>query len=192
MYNLEFYVEFVSGKLSELRFIHSLRTAEMSRELALKHGYDPEKAYLAGILHDISKEEGEKELRRLAFLKQNQNGLDPVEREERKLWHAPAGAAYIRETLGINDEEILSAVRFHTVGRAGMTKLEKIIYLGDLVEHDRNYPDVEKYRQYALDDLNNGMYEALKWALTDNVTRNKRIALNTYEAYNYYLKKMKG
>jgi len=183
--SIENYTKLVKKRLSVVRFTHSVKTAEMSAELAQKHGYDAEKAYLTGILHDICKEESEKELRQLAF----KEDLDPLEREVQKLWHAPAGAVYIREALGIDDTELLSAVRFHTVGRAKMSKLEKIIYLGDLVERDRDYPDVERYRDFALADLDLGMYEALKWAVNDCLQRKKRISLNTLDAYNYYLKK---
>jgi predicted HD superfamily hydrolase involved in NAD metabolism len=154
----------------------------MCRELAEKHGFDPEKAYLAGILHDVCKEESENELKRLAFT----FDLDPLEQEVEKLLHAPAGAAYVKETLGIADEELLLAIRFHTVGRAGMSKLEKILYLGDLVEYSRDYPEIEKYREYVLCDLDLGMYEALKWSINDCLTGKKQISHNTLTAYNYY------
>jgi predicted HD superfamily hydrolase involved in NAD metabolism len=157
----------------------------MCRELAEKHGCDCEKAYLAGILHDICKEEGGQELKRLAF----SEALDPLEKQVPKLWHAPAGAVYVREVLGIGDAELLSAIRYHTVGRAGMSALEKIVYLGDLVEYGRDYPDIEKYREYTLRDLDFGMYEALKWSVNDCLVRGKYISQNTLEAYNYYLKK---
>jgi predicted HD superfamily hydrolase involved in NAD metabolism len=190
--SVEFYVKLIKDKFSKERFVHSIKTAEMSRELAEKHGCDSEKAYLTGILHDICKESSEKELKKLAFSKHLDKegiGLDPLEREEKKLWHAPAGAVYIRDVLGIHDTELISAVRFHTVGRAKMCKLEKIIYLGDLVEYDRDYPEIEKYRDFALRDLDLGMYEALKWAINDCLHRKKRISRYTYEAYNYYLTK---
>jgi predicted HD superfamily hydrolase involved in NAD metabolism len=190
--SVEFYTKLIKDKLSKERFAHSIKTAEMSRELAEKHGFDSEKAYLAGILHDICKESSEKELKKLAFsklLEKEGMGLEPLEKEERKLWHAPAGAVYVREELGIHDMELIAAVRFHTVGRAKMCKLEKIIYLGDLVEHDRDYPEVEKYREFVLRDLDFGMYEALKWSITDCLKRKKRVSRYTYEAYNYYLNK---
>jgi len=180
---IDFYTELICGKLSETRFIHSIRTAEMCRDLAEKHGFEPDKAYMTGILHDICKEEQDAELERLA----NLYDLDPVEKTARKLRHAPAGAAYVREVLGIEDEDMLTAIRFHTIGRAQMSVLEKILYLGDLVERDRVYPDVEKYREYAIRDLDNGMYEALKWAIEDCLIKKQRIPRYTLEAYNYYI-----
>ncbi|MCL2019096.1 MAG: bis(5'-nucleosyl)-tetraphosphatase (symmetrical) YqeK [Oscillospiraceae bacterium] len=192
MESIKKYTRLVKDRLSEERFTHSVKSAEMSRELGVAHGFDSEKAYIAGILHDICKEDSEKELKRLAFSKTLEKmglGLEPLEKEDHKLWHAPAATVYIKEVLGINDTDILSAVRYHTVGRARMTKLEKIIYLGDLVEHSREYPDVDKYRDFALSDLDLGMYEALKWAINDCLQRKKRISRNTFEAYNHYLKK---
>jgi predicted HD superfamily hydrolase involved in NAD metabolism len=157
----------------------------MCRELAERHGYGCDKAYLAGVLHDICKEESEAELQRLAFAE----ALDPLEKQIHKLWHASAGAVYVRDVLKIDDSELISAIRFHTVGRANMSKLEKILYLGDLVERSRDYPDIEKYREYTLTDLNLGMYEALKWSINDCLKKQKRISNNTLEAYNYYLLK---
>ncbi|MDR2532665.1 MAG: bis(5'-nucleosyl)-tetraphosphatase (symmetrical) YqeK [Oscillospiraceae bacterium] len=190
--SIEFYTCLIEERLSRERFAHSVNTAEMCRELAFVNGYEPEKAELAGILHDICKEDDESDLKELAFSKFLEKagiGLDPLEKED-KLWHAPAGAVYLRETLEVNDMEILSAVRFHSVGRAKMTKLEKILYLGDLVERGRDYPDVEKYRELALTDLDLGMYEAFKWAINDCLKKKYRVCRNTYEGYNYYLKKI--
>ena len=93
--------------------------------------------------------------------------------------------------LGITDTDILNAIRFHTVGRADMSKLEKIVYLGDLVSAERNYPDVEKYRAYALENLDNGMYKALEWLIPDFVGSGRMIPVSTVEAYNCYLKAAK-
>jgi len=193
MKNVEFYIDLIKERLSETRFNHSIKAAEMCRELAAAHNYDPEKAYLVGILHDICKEIGRAELRKLALSAMLEEAwLDPVETEESKLWHGPAGALYIRDVLEIEDKEIYSAVRFHTSGRADMSVLEKIVYLGDIVEQSRKYPHIDMYRKCALTDLNRGMYEALNWTLSKNITRDKRIARHTYEAYNFYCKKVKG
>jgi predicted HD superfamily hydrolase involved in NAD metabolism len=191
MSEIDKYREIIAGILSPERFEHSVNTAEMCRTLALRHGCDPDKAYLIGILHDISKEAGEEESKQFAFssvLGKMNMALDHVEAEVFKLWHGPAGAVYITEKLGLTDVEIFRAVRFHTVGRANMSNLEKIIYLGDLVEKDRDYQDVEKYRYYALEDLNTGMYEALRWAINEGLKKKKQISRYTQEAYNYYLR----
>jgi predicted HD superfamily hydrolase involved in NAD metabolism len=186
---IKFYTDFIKHRLSDERFVHSVKTAEMCRELAVINDYDPEKAYLAGILHDICKEDKGLDPKKL---KLPNFPLDPIEKREYKLLHAAAGAVFINKTLKIKDMDILAAVRFHTVGRAKMSKLEKILYLGDLVEHGRHYPEIEKYREFALDNLDNGMYEALKWAVNDNLNKRKSISHYTLKAYNYYNERQKN
>ncbi|MCL2108332.1 MAG: bis(5'-nucleosyl)-tetraphosphatase (symmetrical) YqeK [Oscillospiraceae bacterium] len=190
----ENYIELVKNRLSEKRFRHSIGTAETCRSLAERHGYaEPEKAYLAGLLHDICKELEPAELKRTALIAlAEEPAHDPLEAAEKTLLHGPSGALYIRDILDIKDSEIYAAVRFHSTGRAGMSTLEKIVYLGDIVEQNRSYPDVEIYRKYAFDDLDNAMYEVLKWGVINVVSRNLKIAQHSFEAYNYYCGKMKG
>ena len=186
--SIEYYTETAQGMLSEKRFRHCIGTAQMCRELAVMHGCDPEKAYLTGILHDICKEKSGEELIKLASL----TALEPLETTEPGLLHAPAGAVYIRDELQIDDKEIFTAVRFHSIGRAGMSDFEKVIYLGDLVERGRKYPDVDKYRGYALECLDKGMYMALKWAIEAHMKNELQISIYSCEAYNYFCKKVKG
>lgn len=179
------YIDMLRTALSKKRFSHSMNVAAMCFDLAKKHGSDAEKAYLAGILHDIRKETEDKTLEKEIGLSGYR--IDSVEYASKKTWHGIAAAYYVKQELGITDIDILNAIRYHTVGRAHMSKLEKIVYLGDLVSAERDYPDVEKYRQYALDDLDNGMYKALKWLINDFTQSGRAIPLCTVEAYNCYL-----
>ena len=120
--NKEF-VEEIKKKLSEYRFYHSLNVADEAKRLALKYGADPEKAYTAGLVHDIMKDTPKNEQLKL-FEKYNIK-LTPVELESPKTWHAMSGEAYLRNEFNVTDEEILKAVRYHTTARAGMSLLEK-------------------------------------------------------------------
>ena len=86
-----------------------------------------------------------------------------------QLWHAIAGAAYIRRELNIQDEEVLNAVRYHTTGRAGMSLLEKVVYLADLTSADRDYPDVKKTRKIVDQSLDEGMLYSMKFLISDLV-----------------------
>lgn len=183
------YKELVKSMMGKKRFVHSCNVADMCVKLAEIHGGDTEKAYLAGILHDIRKEIDyeilEKELILSGYY------VDPVEFASKKTWHGIAAAYYVRDVLGINDIDVLNSIRFHTVGRADMSKLEKIVYLGDLVSAERNYPDVEKYRKYAFESLDFGMYKALEWLIPDFIENGRKIPVSTIEAYNYYLDAIK-
>lgn len=186
----EDYKALIKGMMGKKRYVHSCCVADMCVRLAEIFGEDKEKAYTAGILHDIRKEAEapvqEKEMLSAGCF------VDKAELEARSTWHGIAGAYYVKNVLGIEDNDIFNAIRFHTVGRAHMSKLEKIVYLADLVSEDRDFPDVEKYRSYALKSLENGMYQALKWLIPDLVSSGKKIPVSTTEAYNYYMDKAKG
>lgn len=179
------YEQLIKQRLSKKRFHHSMNVAQACYELAERFGGDKKRCYLAGILHDIMKEE-QREL--LKSMTEN-SGMnpDPAEIECPALWHAVAGAEYIQNTLKITDKEIISAVRFHTIGCAEMTLLEKIVYLGDMISEDRSYKDVDKFRKICRDNLDKAMAEALSYNITDVCRKGARLPHYTFEAYNYYI-----
>ena len=187
LYDKNGYMELIKGMMGKKRFIHSVSVADMCVKLAEINGEDKQRAYTAGILHDIRKEADadtqKKEMMLSGFY------VDPAELYSKSTWHGIAGAYYVRNVLGITDGEICSAIRFHTVGKAAMTRLEKIVYLGDLVCMERDYPEVEKYRAYALKSLDLGMYQAVKWLIPDLIAKEKKVPVCTIEAYNYYMDK---
>lgn len=183
------YVQLLKSSLSKKRFTHSMNVAQICTELAQKHGADEEKAFLAGLLHDIKKEETPNAMKSLAIL----SGMD-ISKEETMtpaLWHAPAGAYYIEKNLKITDEDILNAVRYHTAGRDNMSTLEKIVYLGDLTSADRSYKDVEKYRKAAFSDLDNAMYFALKYSIEETLGKCGLVPPCTIRGYNFYTEKFR-
>ena len=113
------------------------------------------------------------------------------ELETRSLWHAVAGAYFIKTEFRIEDIDILNAVRFHTVGRAGMSLLEEIVYMGDLISADRDYKDVDKIRKLAYTDLNAAMLEAFAFSIKSVVKKGGFIPPCTTEGYNFYLRLQK-
>ena len=136
------------SKLDDYRYIHSLGVADSARELAKIYGADEEKAYFAGLLHDVAKNMPKDE--QLSFIEKGGISLSDAEKNNPKLWHAMAGECYLRLNMGITDPEILGSVRYHTTGKAGMTLLEKIIYVADYISAERNYPDVDVMRDLSL------------------------------------------
>ena len=179
------YAAVVKSMMGKKRYIHSCNVAKMSVTLAEIFGEDKSRAYIAGILHDIRKEIDPEQMKKEML--QSGYDIDPAELSSKSTWHGVAAAYYLREELGIDDEDILNAVRYHTVARAAMSKLEKIVYLGDLVSAERDFPDVEKYRAYAMKDLDDGMYRALKWSVQNLSANDKKIPVSTIEAFNYYM-----
>lgn len=185
----EDYKALIKGMMGKKRFIHSCNVADMCVRLAEINGEDTEKAYIAGILHDCRKE-ADLETQRREMMASGYY-IDPAELASKSTWHGIAAAYYVRSELGITDSDICNAIRYHTVAHAAMTRLEKIVYLGDLVSAERDFPDVEKYRAYALKDLDDGMYRALKWAVGNLSENDKKIPVCTIEAFNYYMDKRK-
>lgn len=178
------YIEIMKPLLGKKRFTHSMNVADMCFRLANIHGEDSVKAYTAGVLHDIHKEIDADTMKNEVIL--SGMDVDPVELDTPKLWHGIAGAYYCKNTLKIDDEDIINAIRYHTVGRANMSRLEKIVYLGDLVSAERDYPEVEKFRAYAIDDLDNGMFQAMKWSIPSTIAKGGKIPLCSMACYNYY------
>lgn len=184
MYNSDEKKKFLKEHLSQKRYTHSLNVAEECRKLAEKYGEDPEKAYFAGLLHDVCKELPSEQQKELVL----KSGFSVCreELETHSLWHAIAGAYFIKTTFGIEDIDIINAVRFHTVGRAGMTRLEEIVYLGDLISADREYKDVDRMRKLAYSGINEAMLEAFAYSVKSVVKKNGLLPLCTAEGYNFY------
>ena len=188
-YTLDDKKKFLKENLSQKRFHHSLNVADECKKLAQKYGEDPEKAYFAGLLHDICKELPGDEQKDMVL----RSGLT-VCREEldtRSLWHGIAGAYFVKEHFGVEDIDILNAIRFHTVGRAGMTRLEEIVYIGDLISADRDYKDVDKVRKIAYQSLDAAMLEGVQYSIKSVIKKGGVIPPCTVEAYNFYTRLLK-
>ncbi len=180
------YERLIKQRLSKKRFNHSMNVAEECFKLAEKFGADKKRCYMAGLLHDVMKEES-KELQREMTVN-SRLAPDPAECGCAALWHAVAGAAYCRDTLGIADEEIIRAIRFHTIGCTEMSLLEKIVYLGDMISAERDYKDVDKFRKICYDNIDVAMSVALIYNIESVCAKCTALPIYTVEAYNYYLR----
>ena len=172
MYSLEELKSFLKKRLSKKRFIHSLNVADEAYKLAGMYGEDPDKAYPTAEQEEL-------------MLKSNMN-ISGAELSTKALWHGPAGAYFIKSELGINDSDILNAVRYHTIGRSGMSKLEEIIYMADLISDDRDYKDVDKMRKLAYSDFERAMYEAVSYSIESVLKKQGYIPECTVNLYNQY------
>ena len=182
MLRAEEYIEIIRPKLTDARFIHSLNVAQSARELANIYGCDEEKCAVAGILHDIMKDTDKEQ--QLKMLSDFGIMLNTTEKVTPSLWHQISGAAYIEHILGIKDEEILGAVRYHTSGKSGMSTFEKIIFIADFISADRNYPGVDVMRRYAAESLDKAIVEGLAFTIKELAINNRPIIADTIFAYN--------
>lgn len=180
--NAEF-LAVVRLNLGDYRFAHSLGVADSARELAKIYGADEEKAYTAGLLHDVMKDKTPSELRDMI---ENKYGvpLSDVEKSNHKLYHAIAGSLFVKNELGVTDEEILNAIRYHTTGRKNMSLLEKVIFIADFISPDRNYDGVERMREKAKISLEKAMEEGLQFTIIELSQKLQPIHPDSIDAYN--------
>lgn len=176
------YVSLLEEHLSEYRVFHSKCVAKSAKRLAEKYGGDPEKAYTAGLLHDIMKEANE--IDTFEFCGRYGIELTPLEKCAPKLWHAITGSVYVRSVLGITDPEITVPIRYHTTGRAGMALCEKILFIADFISADRDYGDVDVMREKAEKSLEEAMLYGLCYTIDELAQRRRAIHPDTIAAYN--------
>ena len=179
------YKEWLRANLEEERFEHSLGTAECAAELAEKFGLDKDKAYLCGLIHDCAKCFSNKELKSKICTCED---LCDGELTNPKTYHAPAGAILAKQEFGIYDEKILSATRWHTLGKIEMSDFEKIIFLADKIEK-RTRPlehraPIEEALKKGLDEALLVCYSATIKSLVD---RKLKICKQTIDIYNNLL-----
>lgn len=187
--NAEF-LEEIKKRLNPDRLYHSLNVADEAKKLAKHYGADEQKAFTAGLLHDILKNTPDSEL--LQYFKRNGIMLTETERASRKTWHAMAGADFLRRELHVTDEDILSAVRWHTTGRAGMTLLDKVLFIADFISADRDYPGVERMREKAYVSLEDAMLEGLQFTINELVENAWPVHEDSIRAYNELVINRKG
>lgn len=181
----EKYYNKIEENIGRPRFEHCIRVAEKSIELAKIYGVNEEKARIAGMFHDCGKFKDEEILLKKAS---KYNSLEAfLWTGYRKVLHAKLGAVIAKEKYGIDDEDILNAIYYHTTGRACMSKLEKIVFIADITEKDRAYDGVDILRKLEKESLDSTMREALSQSLVKLVGNRVFIAEDTISAYNYYL-----
>lgn len=178
----EEFVEEIKKRLSEYRFYHSLNVADEAKRLAKKYGADEDKAFTAGLIHDIMKDTDYEAQREL--IEKYSRKMTPTELANPKIWHAMSGEVFLRHKLNVKDEDILSAVRYHTTARDNMSLLEKVLYIADYTSAERNYPDVDVIREKAERSLEEAMLYGLQFTIKENVEAGAVVHPNSILAYN--------
>ena len=177
--------KWLKENLNEKRYQHSLGTAECAKELAKHFGQNEEKAYIAGLLHDCAKCFSDEKL--LEIIDKYLDDVDSDERSNKKTLHAP-GSYYIAKTVfGLEDAEMLSSIRWHTLGKINMTDFEKIIFLADKIElrtRSKEYRNKITKDLYSENGLNKAILECYKETIKSLVDRDLKICPLTIEIYN--------
>ena len=168
--------------LKHRRIPHVLGTEQEAIRLAERYGADVEKARVAALLHDCTKKLDMPA--QLALCEQYGIRLDELEQKALKLLHSKTGAAIARDVFGV-DDDIYSAIWYHTTGHADMTKLEKIIYLADYIEPSRDFPGVDKLRKVCYEDLDKGLLLGLEMTVEEMTAMGNPVHRATLEARDW-------
>ena len=150
-------------RLSAKRYQHTLNVRRMAVKMAKRWGADPEKAALAALLHDTAKELPREEM--LQILNDNAIMAENAQNRPSPVWHGICAAILAQTQWGVEDEEVLSAIRCHTTGKPGMSLLDEIVFLADMTSAERDYPEVDYLRKLEKKDIHQAMREALEMNL---------------------------
>lgn len=189
-------LKWLKEHLSNERYIHTLGVEECARELAQMYGVDPDKAAFAGLLHDCAKCLSNDKL--LEILKTKADNVKEDELLNYKTFHAPVGEYFAREVFKVFDKDILSSIRFHTLGRVGMSTFEKIIFLADKIEARTREPEYRKKILTLLNEnegekgLDMALFICFKETIKSLVKRELAICPVTIDVYNWLLQRVKN
>ncbi len=171
--------------LKPSRYRHSVGVEEVACDMAVIFGYPPEKASIAGILHDCAKDLPEEEL--LMQCEERRLSVSEVERKCPYLLHGKVGAAFAREKYGVTDPAILSAITYHTTGHPAMSLLEKIIFNADYIEPNRKpLPRITLLREAAYSDIDLATFLVLENMLNYLKETKAVIDTLTVDTFHYY------
>lgn len=180
--------EDIENRIGKKRMKHVLRVADYAKELAKIYGQDQDKAYIAGFYHDCMKIRDLDQIKAAA----KEAGLAWTEEFDQapQIVHSYLGGLVAKDRYGIEDQDILNAITYHTTGRAGMTDLEKIIYLADYAEPKRNFPGVDQAREEIKESLNLAMFQSLNRTIKHLIDQDAYISPKSIDARNDFLKKV--
>lgn len=183
MWGLDEIRDYLKKNLKPSRYGHTLGVVNTAIKLAETYGEDKEKAEIAALCHDVAKNMSEEELKKII---DDENIILSVdEKNTQELWHSIIAPIISKNIFGVEDKEILSAMRWHTTGKENMTKLEKIIYLADLIEPSRSFNGVDEIREAAYEDLDSAMLQALTHTTIYLLTKGCAVDINSIKARNY-------
>lgn len=183
--DLELIRENLYGVLKESRYQHSLGVEAVACDLAVIFGYDMERAQIAGLLHDCARYLTDQQL--IAKCKEYQLPVSEVEQRCAFLLHGKVGAVFARDLYGVEEEDTLNSIRYHTTGRPAMSLLEKIIFVADYIEpYRRTLPRINEIREAAYSDINQAMIMILENTLSYLEKSASIIDNLTVETYDYY------
>ncbi|MBR1477973.1 MAG: bis(5'-nucleosyl)-tetraphosphatase (symmetrical) YqeK [Lachnospiraceae bacterium] len=174
--------------LKKKRYVHTLGVEFTAAALAMRYGEDIFKAQLAGALHDQAKYVEDEKM--LSICKKNKLSVSNVEKRNPYLLHGKVGALWAKEKYGIEDEDILNAITYHTTGRPGMGLLEKIVFIADYIEPSRDKaPNLEEIRRLSFENIDRAVIRVLEDTIKHLKEGSGEMDDMTLKTYEYYVGK---
>ena len=181
-------IEWLRKKLDPELYHHSIATRQLATELAGIYNVDRQKAIVAGLLHDCAKGLSDEEL--ISCANRYHIPLDQIQLAQPGLLHAPIGAKLVQMQLGIADDEILRAIEVHNTGSKGMSRLDKVLYVADSSEPNRDYPGVQRIRKLASSgDLDGAFLKAMEVKIRYTMKQKFMLHPLSVEAWNDVLRR---
>ena len=179
-------IEKLNTMLKPKRLEHSINVAKCAIKLSEIYGYDKEKAYLAGLVHDCAKYFTKEQID--SYVEKYNIELDPLEVDNIALSHSIIGSFAIQDVFNIQDMDIINAVRYHTTGRENMSILEKIIFMADMIEEGRNFPGVDYLRELSFNkQLDKALITSFNNTIKFVIENNQLIHPRSLKARNYLM-----
>ncbi|MGL6064281.1 MAG: bis(5'-nucleosyl)-tetraphosphatase (symmetrical) YqeK [Fusobacteriaceae bacterium] len=179
----------LKNRVSKGRYDHTIRVLEQGKIFAKKYNILESRVEIAILLHDFCKEMSSFQLNEICKNKKFSEILGYEKSSE--ILHGFAASVYGEEKFGIKDEDILNAVKYHTIGRENMSVIEKIVYLSDGIESGRNYPAVEEIRLLSKDSIDAAIICEVDNKIKYLTKKNMHIHTNTLKMRDYMVKKKK-
>ncbi|UQS85277.1 bis(5'-nucleosyl)-tetraphosphatase (symmetrical) YqeK [Apilactobacillus apisilvae] len=183
-YTREELVNKLRSSLKTSRFEHVLRVEQMAIKLAKLNGYDEELASIAGLVHDYAKQRPDEDF--IATIKKYHLDEDLL-KYGNAIWHGAVGYLLVEHELGIYNELVLNAVKYHTTGANYMSTLDQIVYMADYIEMGRDFPGVDDARKITFNNLQDGVAYQTKHTLNYLISNNKSVYPKTIDTYNQWV-----
>ena len=180
--------KYLKSKLTPERYVHVLSVRELALDLAKKYEADLQKVNLAALLHDCAKWMRTSEQYKAAASYEIE--LDEIERYNPSLLHALIGVEFAVSHFNVDNPEILNAIRIHTTGSGKMTLIDKILYVADFAEPERNHAEAHTVRELAYQDLNKAVFEVSRYKIEHLLAKGVLIHPHTIDAYNSALQEI--
>ena len=181
----------LKDELTKKRYEHTLGVAYTAASMAMCYNEDVNKALIAGLLHDSAKCLSDKD--KLKAVKKYKLDITDAERENLELLHAKIGAAFAYDLYDVEDEEILSAIRCHTTGKADMSPLEEILFIADYIEPNRKeLPGMDEIRYLAFHNRTDCIVKIIENTLKYLEGKKSLIDDSSKDTYDFYVKKQES